>query len=213
MAEYKLHCFAQSGNAYKPALMLALTGSDWEAEFVDFFGGAARDPAFLAINEMAEVPVLDHGDTRLTQSGVMLDYIATQTGQFGGSTDAERREIMRWILWDNHKGTSQQGVTRFLMNFLPEKHRNADVIGFLQGRTVAGLKVLERHLTGADWLAADRATIADISACGYLYYPEPFGYDADQFPAIAAWLDRIKALPGWVHPYDLMPGHPLPERG
>ncbi|MBB5516084.1 glutathione S-transferase [Rubricella aquisinus] len=213
MADYTLHCFAQSGNAYKPALMLALTGCNWEAEFVDFFGGAARDPAFLAINEMGEVPVLDHGDVRLTQSGVMLDYIAEQTGQFEAKTDAERREVMRWLLWDNHKGSTQQGMTRFLINFLPEKHRNADVIAFAQGRVVTALKVLERHLAKQDWLAADRPTIADISACGYLYYPEPFGYDAATFPAIAAWLERIKGLPGWQHPYDLMPGHPLEARG
>ena len=62
MAEYELHCFAQSGNAYKPALMLALTGADWEPVFVDFFNGGTRTPEYPALNEMGEVPLLIHGD-------------------------------------------------------------------------------------------------------------------------------------------------------
>ena len=61
---------------------------------------------------------------------------------------------------------------------------------------------------------ATRPTIADLSLVAYLYYPaEEFGFDiAAKHKNIAAWLDRIKALPGWKHPYDLMPGHPLQGR-
>ena len=76
MAEYTLHCFAQSGNAYKAALMLELNGADWEPVWVDFFNGATRTPEYLELNEMGEVPVLEHGELRLTQSGVILDYLA-----------------------------------------------------------------------------------------------------------------------------------------
>ena len=76
MADYQLYCFAQSGNAYKPALMLNLCGADWTPRFVDFFNGETRTEAFRAINPMGEVPVLDHGGKVLTQSGIMLDYLA-----------------------------------------------------------------------------------------------------------------------------------------
>ena len=68
MAEYILHCFAQSGNAYKPALMLALSGADWEPRFVDFFNGATRTPEYCAINVMGEVPLLEHRGQVLSQS-------------------------------------------------------------------------------------------------------------------------------------------------
>ena len=61
MAEYRLHCFAQSGNSYKPALLLALAGADWEPAFVDFFNGGTRTPEYRAINAMGEAPVLEHG--------------------------------------------------------------------------------------------------------------------------------------------------------
>lgn len=60
MADYRLHCFAQSGNSYKAALALALAGADWEPVFVDFFNGETRSPAYRAQNEMGEAPVLEH---------------------------------------------------------------------------------------------------------------------------------------------------------
>ena len=117
MADYVLHCFAQSGNAYKPALMLQLAGADWSPRFVDYFGGETRTPAYRAINGMGEVPVLEHAGERLTQSGVILDYLAEALGQFGPRDARQRREIMRWTLWDNHKLTSYTATLRFMRTF------------------------------------------------------------------------------------------------
>src|SRR5512134_1505249 len=98
MAEYKLYCFGESGNSYKAALMLALTGCDWEPVRVDYFGGETRSEKFRAeVSELGEVPVLVHGAQRLSQSGVILDYLADRTGQFGPRDAAERREILRWV--------------------------------------------------------------------------------------------------------------------
>ncbi|MEF3048375.1 glutathione S-transferase family protein [Pseudotabrizicola sp. L79] len=204
----KLYCFGESGNAYKCALALALSGMDWEAVFVDFFNGGARNPEFRALNDMGEVPVLVDGDLTLTQSGVILTHIAAVSGQLGGRDEAEQREILRWILWDNHKLSTQIGTTRFLMNFLPEDKRPAGVIPFLQGRLKAAYKVLDDHLAAHDWIVGQGPTIADLSCCGYFYYPEPFGFDRKDWPHIDAWLNRIAALPGWKHPYELMPGNP-----
>lgn len=204
----RLYCFGESGNAYKCALALTLTGTDWTPEFVDFFNGGSRTPEFRAINEMGEVPVLVDDDLTLTQSGVILTLIAQKSGRLGGKDANEGREILRWILWDNHKLSTQIGTTRFLANFLPEDKRPAGVIPFLQGRLKAAYKVLEDHLSNRDWMVGDSVTIADLSCCGYLYYPEPFGFDRKDWPHIDAWLNRIAALPGWKHPYDLMPGNP-----
>lgn len=209
MPEYRLHCFAQSGNAYKPALMLALCGADWEPVFVDYFRGASRAPEFRAVNEMGEVPVLDHGGLRLTQSGVILDYLAETLGRFGPDDAAGRREILRWILWDNHKLTSYNATWRFLLNFVPADKRSPDVMSFLEGRGRAALGVLDGHLKGRHWIVGDRATIADLSCAGYLFFADEFPIDWDRdFPAVVAWRERIRGLPGWKHPYDLMPGHP-----
>lgn len=204
----KLHCFGESGNSYKAALALQLSGLDWEPVFVDFFNGAARQPEYLEnVNAMGEAPVLVDGDVKLSQSGVIQQYITDKTGKFGGS-DAEKYDVLRWVLWDNHKLSSQAGMTRFLMNFLPEDKRPQQVIPFMQGRLKATYAVLDKHLEGRDWIVGSGITNADISCCGYLYYPEPFGFDRKAWSNIDRWLDNISGLEGWKHPYDLMPGHP-----
>ncbi len=210
MVDYHLYCFAQSGNAYKPALMLNLCGADWEPRFVDFFNGETRKDAFRAINPMGEVPVLDHGGKILTQSGIILDYLAEKFEKFGPEDDDERREIWRWILFDNHKLTAGVATYRFLMRFA--KTGETPVTDFLKARMNSALRVLDNHLEQQNFVVADRPTIADVSLCGYLFWPEEFDTSFDDYPAIAAWLRRIEALPGWVHPYELMPGHPLPDK-
>ena len=205
----KLHCFGESGNAYKAALGLQLSGLDWEPVKVDFFGGETRTQDYrTTINNMGEAPVMIDGDIRLTQSGVIQDYVSEQSGKFGGSNPEERREILRWVLWDNHKLSSNAGMTRFLMNFLPEDKQPKEVIGFMQGRLSAAYAVLNDHLNGRDWIVGDGITNADLSCCGYLYYPEPFGFVRKDWPHIDAWLTRLSDTPGWKAPYDLMPGSP-----
>jgi len=103
----KLQCFGESGNAYKAALTLALAGQDWEPVYVDFFNGETRTDAFRELNVMGEVPVMEDGDLVLTQSGVMQDYISSKSGKLGGKSAAERREVLRWMFFDNHKVSSQ----------------------------------------------------------------------------------------------------------
>lgn len=203
----KLHCFGESGHSYKAALALELSGADWEPVFIDFFGGQGRTSEFRDMNVMGESPVLIDGDVRLTQSGAIQMYLAQKTGKFGGAP-GEEFEVLRWILWDNHKLSSPAGMTRFLMNFLPADKRPQEVIAFTQARLKGAYDTLNRHLDGREWLVGDSVTNADLTCCGYLYYPEPFGFDRADWPHIDAWLERVSALPGWKHPYDLMPGRP-----
>ena len=184
---------------------MTLAGYDWEPVWVDFFHGASRSPDFLAINEMGEAPVFVEGDLTLTQSCVIQLHVAKKTGKF---IDGDRNEILRWLFWDGQKRSGHQGALRFLMNFVPEEKRPAEAIKWLSGRVMTALGLLDRHLEGRDWVAGDAPTIADLACCGYLYYPEPWGFDRKALPHIDRWLDRIAALPGWKHPYDLMPGNP-----
>ena len=205
----KLYCFGESGHSYKAALALELAGCDWAPVFVDFFAGETRSDDYRAdINIMGEVPVLVDGDLTLTQSGRIQAYIAEITGQHGGVTDAEKGEVLRWILWDNSKFSTSIGMTRFLMNFIPEAKRPQQVIEFNQARLKASYKILNAALEGRDFLVGEAITHADMSCCGYLYYPEPFGFDRSAWPNIDRWLTNISATPGWKAPYDLMPGSP-----
>jgi glutathione S-transferase len=204
MAEYELYGMGESGNCYKVALMLELSRCDWAPVFVDFFGGETRGERYRAeVNEMGEVPVLRHRGETMTQSGVILDYLAGETGQFAPRDAAERRECLRWILFDNHKFTSYYATLRYLVGLVRTGH--PAVTDFLRGRVVATFGIVDRHLAGRQFLLGARPTIADFSLVGYLYYDEETGVDLGQFPQLLAWRDRIAALPGWKPPYELMP--------
>jgi glutathione S-transferase len=120
-----------------------------------------------------------------------------------------RLEILRWILFDNHKLTSYLATYRFLFAFA--KSGDPAVLEFLKGRIGSALGIVAKRLSKQEFIASAEPTIADLSLCGYLFYPaDEFGFDiVAEHPPLGAWLERIRALPAWVHPYELMPGHPL----
>jgi glutathione S-transferase len=205
MAEFRLHCFAASGNSYKAALFLALANADWEPVVVDYFGGETRADSWRDnLNEMGEIPVLEHAGLTISQSGVILDYLAGVTGKFGARDEQEKRDIWRWILFDNHKFTSYYATLRFMFGL--QKSGDTPVSQFLRERATAAYRIVDKHLADAPFLVGDRLTIADLSLVGYVYMPEETGIDMAEFPHIAAWKERISDMPGWRHPHDLMPG-------
>ena len=214
MSEYTLHCFGESGNAYKTALMLELSRCNWTPVWVDYFNGETRKPEFRAgTNEMGEVPILSHKGLKLTQSGVILDYLAEQTRKFGPKSEDERREIWRWILFDNHKFTSYLATHRFLFSVAPPGTDPAVVAAF-KARAEAAYAIVDEHLSAQPFVTGAQPTIADFSMAGYVFYPvEETGIDiAESYPGIDAWRGRMMALDGWKAPYDLMPGRRLPSQ-
>jgi glutathione S-transferase len=205
---YSLHCFSQSGNAFKVAFTLSALNVPWEPKFVDFMNGVTRTGAWReGLNEMGEVPVLDDGDLRLTQSGVILTYLAEKHGKFGGKDENEKREVLRWILFDNHKFTSHFASYRFMKAFAAAAPDIA-VMNWVRGRMDASFSIVNTHLATRDFMVGNAPTIADFSLSGYMFYPaEESDYEiSERFPHIAAWLGRLRAIPGWKNPYAMMPG-------
>ena len=208
MPRYKLHCFGQSGNSYKVALYLNCAGLDWEPVFVDFFKGATRDAKWReSVNEMGEAPVLETAGEKLSQSGVILTHLSETTGKFAPEGEDQRLEALRWMLFDNHKFTSYLATYRFLKAFA-QPAPDAKVVEFLKARFDAAAAIVDKHLAKSRFMVGDQPTTADFSLAGYVYYPvEEHGYDwAKTHPGIHAWTERLRALPGWKGPYELMPG-------
>lgn len=208
MTATRLHCFAQSGNAFKVASYLTCSGKVWEPVFVDFMAGATRQADWRGdVNEMGEVPVLDIAGKRLTQSGAILTFLAETTGRFQPDGEDERYQALRWLLWDNHKLTSYLATYRYMRSLQPQAPDPA-VLAFLKGRTEAALKIANGHLATRAFMLGAAPTIVDFSIGGYLFYPvEEHGFDfARDYPHLEAWRQRMMALPGWTEPYALMPG-------
>jgi glutathione S-transferase len=151
-----------------------------------------------------------HGTKKLTQSGVILTYLANRSGQFRPQGEDEELEALRWIIFDNQKVNGFLGPYRFL-RFLAKPPGDPAVLAFLKGRIDGNLAIVDKRLATRAFMLGARPTIADLSMVAYLYYPpEEFGFDiAAGHKNIAAWLERVKALPGWKHPYELMPGYPM----
>lgn len=209
---YKLHGFSQSGNTYKVALLLQALQLPWTAVHVplaDFAAGLTRSPAWRdKQNDMGEVPILDTGTQRLTQSAAILLWLAERHGQYGGASDDERQDVLRWLFFDNHKFTSYFATYRFLKSFAGTPPEPA-LVQWLKGRVDNAYGIVEKHLASQSWMVGTAPTIADISLAGYVFFPvDESGIDIEaSHPAIAAWRDRLKAaLPGWKPPYELLPG-------
>ena len=211
---YRLHCFAQSGNAFKVAFMLRALDVPFETVHVDFLNGITADPAWREDhNDMGEAPILEDGPLRLTQSGAILTYLAKKHGQFGGATESEQLEVLRWLLFDNHKFTSYFATYRF-QKALAKTPPDPAVLKLLLGRIEGAFKVVDKHLSTREYIVGDSPTIADFSMSGYHFFPQDeSGIDvAARWPHIGAWVERLKSIPGWASPYDAMPGERLPPR-
>ena len=207
MHEYRLHYFPESGNSYKLALMLALCGQSFEPVWTDFGGGETRSESWRAnVNAMGEIPVLEDNGVRLTQTAPILLRLAERYGRFGGENEDERFQILRWLFWDNHKLSGYMATYRFLRAFISSA--DPAVLKFLGRRLDDYLAILDKHLRDSAFVIGEKPTIADISMVGYLMFPkDEAGFDfAVSHPSMAAWLDRVSALPGWRPPYDLLPG-------
>jgi glutathione S-transferase len=206
MAHYRLHCCGGSGNSYKLALYLSCAGLDWEPVGVDFAGGETRNADWRAAsNMMGEVPVLEVAGKRMSQSGAILLWLAETTGNFAHNAD-ERFEVMRWLLFDNHKFTNNYAMHRFQKCLTPQP-AHAAVLAFLRSRVEASFSIFDKHMATRAFVLGDKPTIVDFSMAGYIYYPaEETGFDvAAAYPAINAWRRRLAVLPGWKPPYELMP--------
>ncbi|HEX7498752.1 MAG TPA: glutathione S-transferase family protein, partial [Polyangia bacterium] len=144
---------------------------------------------------------------RLTQSGLIISYLARKHGAFGGDTEDEQHEVLRWLLFDNHKFTSYFATYRFMKAFAATAPDPA-VMAWLRGRLDNAFTIVDKHLEVRPFMVGGAPTIADFSLCGYLFYPlEESDYEVKaRFPHITSWLSRVQALPGWAHPYDILPG-------
>ena len=195
MADRKLHDLELSGNCYKVRLFSALLGLDVEIVPVDFMGGAHKTPAFLEKNPFGEIPVLEDGDFILRDSQAILVYLARK---YGGETwlptdPAGMAEVMIWLM------AAENEIARG-----PNDARLHDKFGFpidvAKARENAAriLGLMEARLSKNEWLALDRPTIADIACMPYVALSHEGGVSLDPYPAIRAWIARIKALPGFV---------------
>ena len=169
-------------------------------------GETLLDPLATArvIERLRNPPAEDERMASLSaQERRILTYLADRLGRYGGNNEAERLEVLRWILFDNHKFTSYYATLRWMVGI--QKSADPAVVEFLRGRALGAFGIVEKHLATRRFLLGDEPTIADFSLVGYHYFDEESTIDRNAIPNLRAWTRRIADLPGWKHPYELMP--------
>ncbi|HWP17761.1 MAG TPA: glutathione S-transferase family protein [Burkholderiaceae bacterium] len=208
---YRLHYFPESGNSYKLAQMLTLCGQPFELVWTDFAARVTWSEEWRRkVNPMGEIPVLEENGRRLTQTGPILLHLGEKFGRLIGGREA-RFEVLRWLFWDNQKMSGYMATYRFMRTF--SEGADPAVMAFFRRRIDDFLGILEHRFGEQPFVAGADVTIADISMCAYLSYPEDeIGYDLGRsYPHVRSWLNRLAGIPGWRSPYDLLPGQRLPR--
>lgn len=198
-----LYCHRESGHSYKVALALTLMGEPFEQRAVDLnLPREQRPEDFRRASLFGEVPVLvDEDGLAVCQSNAILDHLARRHRRLDGATPAARTRVREWLAWEANRIAMSLPHLRFSRRFTPagealEAHWTA--------RMRADFDRLDLALRDAAFLVGDAPTIADVSCCGYLFWADQAGVDLAPWPALAAWLERIRSLPGWRAPYDLL---------
>lgn len=183
-----------SGNAYKVRLLLGLLGREFEEVDVDLVAAENGTEAFLALNPRGQIPVLVDGEVTVWDSQAILVYLARRYGEAWLPADpAPMAEVMQWLAVSENELLFGLARARAVLHF----GRDFDLAS-CQAYGRAGLKVLERRLAGNEWLAAGRPTIADVACMPYAALSRMGGIPLDDHPAVRRWIERIRALPGFL---------------
>lgn len=192
----KLYSHPLSGNSHKVRMMLALMKIDYEEIVVDLLKGAHKAPEFLAMNPRGQVPVLVDGDATIYDSQAILVYLVNKYGEAGKWLPTDpfgRALVMQWLSFAANEVHHGPFLARlhFLLNVPLD-------LALAQDRSNAALRILDDHLAKNNWLVADRPTIADVAVFPYVALAREGKVDLDAYKNVLAWIERIRALPGYV---------------
>ncbi len=190
-----------SSSSYKPMLYLALAGLPFSFRTVNLKTGIQNTPEYLALNRWGVVPSLRHRGLVILQSNVILDYLARATGHFEGKTEQQCWQAREWLSWEADHITAVARV-RHSARF---RKMHDEVIAEFRPRAEAALAVVDKTVKDQPFLVGDYCTIADIGCWGRMVFMAEGGFDIGQWPYLEAWAGRLKAMPGFALPYDLIP--------
>lgn len=206
----RLYDYGPSPNCHKVRILLAQLGYDYERVPIDIMGGDTLKPEYFEKNPGLTTPVLEiEPGVYLPESGAILLYLSEGT-EFLPGDRLERAQVHRWMMWEQARLFAIIGALRFFLasgRLDPESREARQQLRF----STAIVGQAEGHLSSREFFVADRYTVADIAAYGYLQVAHEAGVDMGAFPSVRAWLDRVRAQPN--HVADLEPYPENAQRG
>lgn len=203
-----LYGMADSGNCYKPRLLLALLGRPFRHVAVSIEDGGTKRADFLRLNPAGQVPLLQLEDGRtLAESNAILGYLGEGT-PFAPADAWARAQMLRWMFFEQNAHESQIAVRRALLVYAV---RRAAATPERLAATLAGghaaLALMEARLAASPWLAGEAPTLADLALYPYSRRADEGGFDLGRYPALRDWFARVEALPGY-RPVTWLPDAP-----
>ncbi|HJU39105.1 MAG TPA: glutathione S-transferase family protein [Tahibacter sp.] len=186
-----------SGNCYKVQLLLEQIGRPYTWREVNILAGESRTPQYLAMNANGRVPLLEDAGRYLAESNAILTYLADGTPLMPDDRWT-RAQVMQWLFFEQYSHEPYVAVARFIRTMLPADTPRLAELPRLVERGNQALAVMERHLSAQSFFVGDTYTIADIALYAYTHAAADGGFDLAAFPAVGAWLGRVRAQPGHV---------------
>ncbi|MEP0755084.1 glutathione S-transferase family protein [Trichocoleus sp. Lan] len=191
----KLYQFFSSGNCYKIRLLLTQLQIPFESIELNILKGETRTPEFLSKNPNGRIPVLETESGQfLAESNAILFYLSEGT-DFLPNDRFERAKVLQWLFFEQYSHEPYIATSRFWISILGKAEEYKEALNQKREPGYAALTVMEKYLTNCNFFVGERYTIADIGLFAYTHVADEGGFDLTRFPAIQAWLERVKAQP------------------
>ena len=200
-----IYGMADSGNCYKPRLLMAKLGRSFKHVEVSSHDGSTRSAAYVAKNPNAMVPLLELDDgRRLAEFNAILLYLGDGT-RFVPEDAFQRALACQWLFFEQYSHEPYIAVRKAILT-VPRRAAEAtpEKLALTLDRGNKALRVMETQLAKTPFLAGDAISVADIALYAYTHEADKGGFDLGAYPAVGAWLGRVEADPGHV-PIEWLP--------
>jgi glutathione S-transferase len=190
-----LHGTRLSGHTHRVQLFLHLL--DLPYAFADSPADVRRAEAFRALNPLGQIPVLQDDDVVLADSNAILVYLAKRYAPGGAWLQEDAvgaARVQRWLSQAAGEIMFGPAAARVSARFYDTGVPPA----LAQALAARVLGLMDGELAARDWLAGDTPTIADIACYSYVAHAPEGGIALDPYPRVLAWIERVRALPGFV---------------
>ncbi|MBL8299320.1 MAG: glutathione S-transferase family protein [Rhodanobacteraceae bacterium] len=187
-----------SGNCYKVQLLLEQLGRPYRWVEVNSAAGETRTPQYLAMNPNGKVPLLELEPGRwLAESNAILCFLA-EGSPYWPQDAWLRAQVLQWLFFEQYSHEPYIAVARYICRWLPADHPRRAELPRLRERGAQALAVMEQHLATQPFFAGASYTVADIALFAYTHAAADGGFELAAYPQVQAWLDRVRAQPGFV---------------
>jgi len=201
----KLYHHPVSTTSRPVVLFAAESGIALDYQIVDLFTGEQYKPEFSAINPSHQVPVLEDGDFRLTESSAILKYLAEKADSPAYPKDLRQRarvnERMDWFNTGFYRDFAYGLVYPQIFDFMrrPDEKVQAGTVAWGKEKALPWLQILNEDLIGPrnGFVCGDAITIADYLGATMTLGGEVIRCNLAAYPNISRWLANMKALKNW----------------